>query len=147
MHDGPFRFPLSGVLRLGALLALTDEGRPLVEGPGGPEEALSLVPLGRAEVGRTVALGRLEDGTPLVLGLLRPPVPPDAPQAPGTPAVTVSADAGGARLIEAAERLELRCGAASLTLHADGRVEIRGTQILSRAEGANRIQGATVHLN
>ena len=35
----------------------------------------------------------------------------------------------------------------SITLEADGRITLRGTDLLSRAEGANRVQGASVQLN
>jgi hypothetical protein len=41
----------------------------------------------------------------------------------------------------------LRCGPASIRLTPDGRVTIRGTRILSRADGPNRVQGASVELN
>jgi hypothetical protein len=51
------------------------------------------------------------------------------------------------RVIEAEEELVLRCGGSSLTLTANGRVALRGRQLLSRAEGQNRVQGASVLLN
>ncbi len=35
----------------------------------------------------------------------------------------------------------------SIHLAANGRVTIRGTEILSRSAGSNRIQGASVQLN
>lgn len=50
-------------------------------------------------------------------------------------------------LIEARREMTLRCGKASITMTADGRVTIRGTPVLSRSDGPNRVQGASVQLN
>ena len=49
--------------------------------------------------------------------------------------------------IEAESALHLRVGEASIVLRADGRVEIRGLEIVSIAEGTNRILGGTVGIN
>lgn len=139
MPDGDLAaFDFDTGLSSGRLRGFSPAGHPLVEAADGAViEARSLVPLGPAALGRELAYGRLggPSGTPLILGLIEPP------------ALVAGADEGGPQVIEARERLELRCGPARLTLFADGRVEIRGTQILSRADGAQRIQGASVHLN
>ncbi|MBV0890885.1 hypothetical protein KTN05_03360 [Paracoccus sp. Z118] len=139
MPDGqPSDFRFDTGLTQGWLRDFSASGFPLVETiDGSAMEARSLVPLGPADRGREVVLWCPAGGAlnAVVLGLIRPP------------ALTVRADEGAVQIIEARERLELRCGPASLTLFSDGRVEIRGTQILSRAQGAQRIQGASVHLN
>ncbi len=49
--------------------------------------------------------------------------------------------------LEAAEEITLRCGEASLTLFADGRVVTRGVNIVSHASEQQRIQGAVVKIN
>jgi hypothetical protein len=49
--------------------------------------------------------------------------------------------------LEAKHDIELRCGQASLTLRYDGRIELRGTHILSASRGPNRVKGATIALN
>ena len=60
----------------------------------------------------------------------------------------VSVEAKGQRLVVSAEHeLTLRCGKASITMTQDGRIELRGTQLVSHAEGANRIRGGSVELN
>jgi hypothetical protein len=41
----------------------------------------------------------------------------------------------------------LRCGEASISLHADGTIEIHGERIDSHAEGIQRIKGAQVRIN
>jgi hypothetical protein len=49
--------------------------------------------------------------------------------------------------LSAEEEVVLRCGKASITLARSGDVVIRGAYISSRASGANRVVGDTVHLN
>ena len=49
--------------------------------------------------------------------------------------------------VQAAERLELRCGKASVVMTADGRITIRGSTLVSHASASNRIRGGSVHLN
>lgn len=135
MDDG---FPRLLAQAMSATLVGFDaEGQPLVSRAGGPAEpAASLVPLGPDLTGREVAALPF-DGTGaglLLIGLLHPP------------AMTAEVD-GASQVIRARDTLTLRCGKASITLTADGRVTIRGTDILTRAEGANRVQGASVQLN
>ena len=45
------------------------------------------------------------------------------------------------------DKIVLRCGKASITLLSSGKVIIRGTHIVSRSTGANRIRGGSVELN
>jgi hypothetical protein len=53
------------------------------------------------------------------------------------------------RVIEIAadEKLTLQCGESSIVLSGDGSVIIRGTRIVSRSKGINRIKGAAVQIN
>lgn len=50
-------------------------------------------------------------------------------------------------LVESRRSLTLRCGKASITLHANGKIVLRGEYILSDAEGVNRIAGGRIELN
>ncbi len=50
-------------------------------------------------------------------------------------------------VVAASESVEIRCGESSLTLDRVGRVRIKGTQIVSRSLGLQRIKGATVEIN
>lgn len=50
-------------------------------------------------------------------------------------------------ILEAKERLELRCGKASLILTKDGKVLVRGAHISSCSSGVNRVRGGTVEIN
>lgn len=58
------------------------------------------------------------------------------------------AEVDGERLILSAEKeIVLRCGEASITLTRAGKILIRGTYLLSRSSGVNRIKGGSVELN
>lgn len=60
----------------------------------------------------------------------------------------LQADVDGARVQLAADKeVVIACGKASITLRANGRVIIRGTQIESYSEGTNRIKGGHVRIN
>lgn len=48
---------------------------------------------------------------------------------------------------EARDEIVLRCGQGSITLRKDGKIVIKGTQLLSRASGVNRIKGGQVNIN
>jgi hypothetical protein len=45
------------------------------------------------------------------------------------------------------ERIELRCGKATIVMEKDGHITIRGTYLVSHASAANRIRGGSVNLN
>jgi len=49
--------------------------------------------------------------------------------------------------IQATELLRLQCGEASIDLLADGKVMIRGEDVLLRAKGTQRIRAGTVAIN
>ena len=73
-----------------------------------------------------------------------------AAQAPAgsTPASTPApAQLSDDAVVEARNSLTLRCGKSSITLHANGKIVLRGEYILSDAEGINRIAGGQIELN
>lgn len=49
--------------------------------------------------------------------------------------------------IEASESVSIKCGEASLDLRADGKVVIRGDDVLVRAKGTKRIRAGAVSIN
>ncbi|WP_431261983.1 DUF6484 domain-containing protein [Roseateles chitinivorans] len=75
---------------------------------------------------------------------------PAVEAAPG-PALTrrgQSVTVDGERVVlNGAKQVELRCGEASIVLTAAGKILIKGTYVLSRSSGANRIKGAFVDIN
>ncbi len=49
--------------------------------------------------------------------------------------------------IEGAEEVTFKCGKASITLTRSGKILIRGTYLLNRSSGVNRIMGGSVQVN
>jgi hypothetical protein len=128
------------------------DDRPLVAGlPGLPHEivpARTTVPLLRSQIGSSVVLV-FENGDvrrPIVIGVLQEPGLASEPAGASQPLVSVQADED--RLVVTAEReIVLRCGHASITLTRAGKVLIKGTYVLSRSSGYNKIKGAAVDIN
>jgi hypothetical protein len=87
--------------------------------------------------------------------------PPDAPPAAATPTpsatsaaavtpVMLAASPGGAPdelVLEAKQSLTLRVGAGSITIREDGKILIKGTDLVSHARRTNRIRGGAVSIN
>lgn len=129
---------------VGRLVRCDAGGGATVEFPGNPfgrpVAARTTTPLDPASVGSDAVL-LFENGDParpIVVGVLRP-----VAERPG-----VAAELDGERVVLTADReIVLRCGEASITLTAAGKVLIRGTYVLTRSSGANRIKGAAVEIN
>ncbi len=63
-------------------------------------------------------------------------------------ATTQEARVDGKRVvIEAEEEIELKCGQGSITIRKDGKIVVKGTHLLSRSSGPNRIKGGSISLN
>ena len=134
---------IKGVV-IGQFLGFDDEG-PLVVFPGNPKEtalpARSLAALSSDMIGQEVAL-LFEDGNPqkpLIVGRIVEPTKKSS-------GAQVFRDGERVR-IHAEERLELRCGKATILMEADGRITIRGTYVVSHASEANRMRGGSISLN
>jgi hypothetical protein len=67
----------------------------------------------------------------------------------GHPPVFKVERVGGSEVLSATgvEDIRLRCGKAEIVLCADGRILLRGTEILVESEGQVRIDGAYVNIN
>ena len=50
-------------------------------------------------------------------------------------------------VIEASKDLLLRCGKSSIQLRRDGKVLIKGKDVVSHAKQTNKLKGGTVHIN
>lgn len=86
---------------------------------------------------------RLPDGTAVLVGQLYPTVPLEPTTAEGAEVVL----AGNRVRIEAATELILTAGACTIRLDARGKLVSTAEQIVSRARGANKVQGGSVQLN
>ncbi len=158
-EPGPTRPPLPpGEVVVGTLAGINDAGEPLVRHPLDPSGRVVLarttVPIVPEQVDREVVLafesGDL--GKPIVLGVLlrpdgqRPSEPRVVPPTVVQPIVQATLD-GEQLVLTAQNEIVLRCGEASITLTRAGKVLIRGTYLLSRSSGVNRIKGGSVQVN
>ncbi len=141
--------PVKDGVVIGMILGFQD-ALPLVVFPGNLQEkaipARSLTRLSTADLGAEVAL-LFEDGDrarPLIIGKLVDPLRPTSGAVDA--GAVVIADGQLLRLV-AKERIELRVGKASLIMEADGRITLRGTDLVSHASRSNRIRGGSVNLN
>jgi hypothetical protein len=122
-----------------------DGGVPLVVYPGNPDEeaqaAKSLTTLSPDMIGSQVAL-LFESGDPskpLIVGRIVEPVK-------ALPTPEVIRDGERVKIV-GNERIELRCGKASILMDKDGHITIRGTYVTSQASASNRIRGGSIDLN
>lgn len=134
---------IEGVV-IGIFLGFDDQS-PLVVFPGNPVEtavpARSLTELHSGMIGAEVAL-LFQEGDPrrpLIVGRIVEPS-----RASNTPQVIRD---GERVVVTGQERVELRCGKASIIMEKDGHITIRGTYVTSHASAANRIRGGSVNLN
>lgn len=136
---------------VGTLVGFIDNGAtPLVTYRGQPGAtalaARSTVDLHGSHIGRDAVL-MFEAGDPqrpIVVGCIRQSGDTSVPDI----SQRVQVDADGERLVINAQRgLVLRCGKASITLSPDGKVVVKGAQVVSHATGLNRIKGGSVQLN
>ena len=120
----------------------TEVARATAPGLGTVAITHSLVALTPEHKGRQVAVSMLSPENGVLLGLVWQ----------GDGAESQCSDAqvqvdGQRHVIRAEREIELRCGDAAIVLHADGRIQLRGTYISSHASATQRITGGSVNLN
>jgi uncharacterized protein DUF6484 len=149
-----------GNLRSGHIVGVTSSGEALVDYPGnsgGPLQARSVVALDLAEVSDPEPLPvllffeRPGFGSPIILGVIHSTIHAPRPReasdlrAPG-PTREILVD-GKTFQVDADQEIVLRCGASSLSLKRNGKIVLKGVEIISRASEANKIRGAIVRIN
>jgi hypothetical protein len=138
--------------QVGRIVAVAPDGAFLVDYPAtmtGAQPALlaASAPSAASEevIGRHVVL-LFEDGRPerpIIVGWV---APGSSERAAAPPHRDIRVD--GRRIVLAGdEEIQLRCGKASLTLTADGKVVVAGVNVVSHARATNRIRGAAVRVN
>jgi hypothetical protein len=103
------------------------------------------VPVGASLIGREVVVTFLDGNPdqPVVTGIVRTAADP-ATVSP----VSLDATVDGERVLLTGRReVVLRCGKASIALAADGRVVIKGVNLLATSSGLHRIRGGAVQIN
>jgi hypothetical protein len=108
--------------------------------------------LERAAREKQEALLLFEEGDParpIIVSLLRSATPHlDAVLAAPLPAAEKVARVDGKRVeIEGREEVVLRCGKASITLRRDGKVVVRGVDVVTQAEAVQKLRGKKVEIN
>ncbi len=165
-HAAP---PLSpGEIIIGRLVGLDEQGYPLVDYPANPETqpltAQSTVPLTAGHAGRQVALlfANADPRLPVVMGLIQNPLDgiletfeltevDTEKQGDQSDATQIREEKlyvdGREVCIEGKDEVTFKCGKASITLTKAGKIIIRGTYLLNRSSGVNRILGGSVQIN
>jgi hypothetical protein len=144
---GPTEVPPSavsaGAARLGQIVAVQDDAV-LVDfngNPAGPLPARTTVPLRNLK--DAVLLQFLPDGSPVIAGQLFAGVPVEAT---GVPEADVVLKGKRVR-IEAETEIVLTAGETRIHLDSRGKAVTTADQVVSRARGANKVQGGSVQLN
>lgn len=134
---------------LGRLVAFDAKKCPIVE--VNTEQQLqtyvarTCVKLTTTQLGAEVILVMTGENSPVITGVIEAePVEFDITPLSLPNLLTVD---GHVISLKAANRISIQCGEASITLTKEGRITLRGKYLLSRAKGANRIQGGSVELN
>ncbi len=156
-----FEGPVAGEVRTGTFVGVAPNGRPQVDFPGNPGDPVEA----RVLVTQTGDLPTPDDGPigvlltfdrgdvhcPIIIGVVR-----DTFAERESPGVEEETEASGPRdvlldgkrmVLEANEEIVLRCGKSSITLRRDGKVVIKGIQVVSRAAQTNKIKGGSVSIN
>jgi hypothetical protein len=150
-HPQPVMGPLVGTV------AIYERGEARVDFPGnthGPllarvSAALDVPALEAAAAARQEALLLFEEGDPgrpILIALLHSATPTVDLLLGRTAPRDVRVD--GERVsIEGKEEVVLRCGKASLTLRRDGKVILRGVNVVSQADQIHKVRGGKVQIN
>jgi hypothetical protein len=131
-----------GMPQAGVLVCLNADGCPIVDYSGnelGPVVARTAI--SAADPGDTVLLVfECGDPTrPIIVGVVRERFEPRCLQQVKITAKEI--------LFEGTETVNLCSGESTLTLRKDGRVTLRGKDVVTRASRTNRLRGATVKIN
>lgn len=141
--------------RVGKLTSVKNNGQVMVDfadNPFGPLAARSSVEIKFEDVKRNVLLtfDKNDPRLPIIIGFIK-----DQPVVTG-PLQEIALDKkelkdiilDGERVVfDAKKEIVLRCGKGSVTIRADGKIVIKGTNLLSRSKGMNKIKGAAISIN
>jgi hypothetical protein len=147
---------LIGTMRgvcLGKLTVVKKTGEILVDypdNPFGPLPARSTISITLEDENRDLLLifEKNDPRLPIIVGLIqeKPVILTKEILTDQQENIDIFAD--GKRIVfQAKKEIELRCGKSSLIMKQDGKMVMKGTQLLSRASRVNKIKGSAVRIN
>jgi hypothetical protein len=142
----------SGTTSIGLLAGIGNKGEVYIDLPAEQRRAVparSIVALDKRAIGRELLVAWPRATLqPVVIGLLCVADDLDPEPAPHARRPDYKATIDGEQIELTAEKeITLRCGKASIALTADGKIVIKGAQLLSAASGVHRIRGGAVQIN
>lgn len=156
-----FKTPIASVAQpdlshglVGQLVAINEQGQPLVCFGQGSEPSVARSLLSDNTLDTSALPLRVflvfeqgDPSKPIISGLLNDkPFTNKTPPEPATPDRELMVN--GKRLnISAQDEILLRCGKSSILLRRDGKIVIKGENLVSRSASANKIKGASVSIN
>ena len=166
-RDEPASAIAPGEIVIGEIVGLDAQGQPLVNYPenpsGQPLAAMSTMSITAVHAGRNAALlfAKGDPHSPVIMGLIHSPLhdlivaydaknhelPTEEPSASSALKVDDVTIDGKRIVLEGREEVVIKCGEASITLTKAGKILIRGSYLLNRASGVNRILGGSVQVN
>jgi len=142
----------TAAIMCGMLVDIDSSGVPVVEVDGIRLKAKLLSHLAdsiRGAVGdfpvQVVVTFADDTGMPIVVGVVEPSIECKTAAIPASKN-RVMID-GETIELTARKEVELRCGKSSIRLTKDGKILIKGAQIISRAARSNKVKGSTVQIN
>ena len=141
---------------IGRLVEIDDKGRALVDFKGNPSgpllaETVVTLPPSQATQGRRLLLvfENNDLSSPVIAGVVGEALVPNAEQTVTLPVgVPDGAIIDGKKVrFDAREEIQLVCGKSSILLRKDGKVVVKGRNILNRAQETNKIKGGNISLN
>lgn len=141
---------------IGRLVEIDVKGRALVDwkgNPNGPVLAATVVtlPPSQAIAGRRLLLlfENNNPGSPVIAGIVGESLVPNADQTVTLPVGTPDGAVIDGKKVrfDAKEEIQLVCGKSSILLRRDGKVVVKGRNILNRALETNKIKGGNISLN
>lgn len=140
---------------IGKLVSVKESGLLLIDycdNPFGPLAARSTICISVGDEGREVILifEKNDKQLPIIIGLLQkqPIVKNHFKEVAMDKNRLRNITVDGERIIfDAKKEITFRCGKGSVTIQSDGKIVVKGTNLISRSKGMNKIKGAAVKIN
>jgi hypothetical protein len=140
-------------VRIGKIASIKQTGQIFVDyrdNSFGPLRARSIIDIVSEHVNKKVLLAfeGNDPKLPIIIGLIRDNAVDNVKKIKAMKDDVEDIHVDGKKMTFSAEKeIELRCGKSSLIMKKDGRIVIKGIQLVSRASNVNKIKGAAVRIN